>query len=900
MNRTQGVSLVTLMPTGWRRLYRHVSLKWVIGQRSVYNAARRLTGGQRRGSAPPVYLEALNFIHFGRWIILNRHPWRSWRSHGLPHFDGQPPETLKRSIMLFTSNFDFDWRPYVDTFTETAMDDLGVFWDSMPGWSYPTKVGYRKFFKFVDEHAIEHDHYYVAFPGFATAHIKSALFVDRAVRSFSIETAGYTDPTAWNHAFKRLVARLQRDLGSIPPPLDAVNPPAFSPGGNGHLGLTILAPVGLDRFEAVRQTIRDLPPGIDSPFALLPGTHFGRLVMIHKIREHQGYLDLKSGYILLSVDVDAPSGGQDAWLRKLFQVWSSYGPDGSRNLIDEIWGSCWGFDPSKGEDGFVSYMTKVSYTATIPFNDYPHASLWDIHRAITTHGWFTGMVFDLPTTAPSRRQAFLAGVAENLPVDPPTTARLPDLSNVQANILHGSSRWEHARYVFFRIEDSVGAAAFIDGLRSSSIMGDAASQRHTKARANINVAFTHSGLGIMDATIGDTERFQGRHTLRSFRESADAQSDLRSAFEGGMYSAEINDVWPVREGRRHTWPQNRSDATAWWSDDVEEPWQPTASWPHILVWISATTRGVRQDVYEEVEAMVPPAGVIEVGRQDADLFDGFKEHFGFVDGISQPAIKGIRPGNPGDGKLGARGWEGLEVGEFILGYADESRHPADEPLPNELARDGTFLVYRKLRQDVEAFHDAASAMPGDDTEIQEKIMGRKRDGNPLVTPPGAPAVPPNNSALRNDFTYSGDRRGHRCPLGSHVRRANPRDDLHFEGRRVNGHRIIRRGMPYGEPYEKDPQGERGLIFIAFNARIEDQFEFIQKQWLNRGTTFRIGDDADPIAGVGTDIRIVINGDTPVLHKVDRPFTQFLGGDYFFVPSIRALRQIATLGRAASE
>ena len=484
------------------------------------------------------------------------------------------------------------------------------------------------------------------------------------------------------------------------------------------------------------------------------------------------------------------------------------------------------------------------------------------------------------------------------------TERLPNLENIQANILRGSKRWHLACYVFLRITDGPSAANFVDALRNNELLGVAATQHVVQAKANINVAFTHRGLQMMNATIDDTARFQGRHTLRSFEESADSTTDLRSAFEGGMYSANRMDIWPEWKGTKYEWPQDRSVAKAWWSDNPEVPWAPTTKWPHILVWISATDKVVSSAVYSSLKLLINEHdGISEIGCQRAGVLADCKEHFGFVDGISQPAIEGnIRPGNPGDGKLGARGWEGLKVGEFILGYADESHQPIDELFVHELAKDGTFLVYRKLRQNVAAFREAASVMADGAVDEDERtimarryeraMMGRKHDGNPLMVPPGAPAVP-DDEALRNDFTYARDRRGVRCPLGSHVRRSNPRDDLHFEGRRVNGHRIIRRGMPYGKPYDEDPRSDdRGLIFIAFNARIEDQFEFIQKQWLNRGTTFRLGDDADPIAGVGTDIRIVINGDTPVLHKVELPFTQFLGGDYFFVPSISALDEIA--------
>ena len=363
-----------------------------------------------------MYLEALNFIHFGRWIILSKHPWRSPRSQGLPHFVGQPPEETAEGIMLFTSNFDFDWRPYVDTFTETAIDDLGVFWDTMPGWRTPTEIGYREFFEFVDSHSVEHDHYYAAFPALATAHIKSALFVDRAVRSFATQTADLSG-NEWGFAFDRLVALLQRDLGTIPPLPDPDTPPAYAEGGGGHLGLTLVAPVPSVLVDTVRKTMRDLEDGLDSPFTPLPGTHFGRLVVIHEVRDRESYTTLASGYILMSVDVDGLAGGQEAWLRTLYRTWSSYGPAGARNLIDEIWGSCWGFDTGLGEDGFVDYMSKVSYDATVPFADYPHASLWDIHRAVTTQHWFSDLVFG--ESVADMKGAFFDGIVANLPVDPP-------------------------------------------------------------------------------------------------------------------------------------------------------------------------------------------------------------------------------------------------------------------------------------------------------------------------------------------------------------------------------------------------------------------------------------------------------------------------------------------------
>ena len=433
MDRTQGVTLVTLMPTGWSRLRRHVTLRWFIGQRSIFNAIRRHWGGQRRASAPPVYLEALNFIHFGRWIIINRRPWLGWASQGLPPFARSRPrrEPLRQGIMLFTSNFDFDWRPYVDTFTETAVNDLGVFWDSMPGWQEPTKIGYREFFEFVNRHAVGHDHYYAAFPDLATANIKSALFVDRAVRSFEAQTAnlGLAD---WSFAFDRMVGVLQHDLGTIAhqnePNSSSEKGREYAQGGNGHLGLTYLVPVPRDNLEEIRRTLRNLENGT-SPFAELPGTHFGRLVVISEVHREstdkrnfgirlrqttEGPVELKSGYVLLSVDVDAPPGGQEAWLRTLHRIWST---DRHEKLIEEIWGSCWGIDLDEGEDAFVQYMMGVSYKSTVPFADYPHTSLWDIQRAVHTHRWFTGLVFDDLAMHP-RWRAFTEAFALGASVDP--------------------------------------------------------------------------------------------------------------------------------------------------------------------------------------------------------------------------------------------------------------------------------------------------------------------------------------------------------------------------------------------------------------------------------------------------------------------------------------------------
>jgi deferrochelatase/peroxidase EfeB len=156
--------------------------------------------------------------------------------------------------------------------------------------------------------------------------------------------------------------------------------------------------------------------------------------------------------------------------------------------------------------------------------------------------------------------------------------------------------------------------------------------------------------------------------------------------------------------------------------------------------------------------------------------------------------------------------------------------------------------------------------------------------------------------MTNEFGYADDPEGALCPLGAHIRRANPRDSLGFDGRLVNRHRLIRRGITYGTslpPGSPDDHVPRGLLFLAFNADIERQFEFILRQWINDGDKFRQGNDRDPIVGSHDSAgRMVIPGD----EREGRPpffcsgiprFVATKGGDYFFSPSLTGLRLMAS-------
>ena|SRR5205085_9701862 len=145
--------------------------------------------------------------------------------------------------------------------------------------------------------------------------------------------------------------------------------------------------------------------------------------------------------------------------------------------------------------------------------------------------------------------------------------------------------------------------------------------------------------------------------------------------------------------------------------------------------------------------------------------------------------------------------------------------------------------------------------------------------------------------------------GTRCPIGAHVRRVNPRDAQGFNGRLVNRRRIMRRGLPYGQWTPEDQpardEDEHGIIFMALNASLYRQFEFVQQQWINYGNDAMQGNDRDPIVGNhdGTG-KFMIQGredpqNPPFLCAKLPAFVEVRGGDYFFIPSLTALQLIAS-------
>lgn len=317
------------------------------------------------------------------------------------------------------------------------------------------------------------------------------------------------------------------------------------------------------------------------------------------------------------------------------------------------------------------------------------------------------------------------------------------------------------------------------------------------------------------------------------------------------------------------------------------------------------------------------------------------EHFGFADGLSQPTpydtTNAVLLG--GVPVTGPDPIQGVPLGEILLGYVNghheippgpvvpsDARLKIDPPVAAGLSPhpeadgffdfglNGSYLVIRELKQDVAAFWksmeaNAAATQKRDPDNaahitadwLAARVVGRDRDGHLLcpggVLPAAAGGGPDSNYLFLKD-----DPVGLGCPKGSHVRRANPRDALAptpDQGptllQSANNHRILRRGRKYGPKIvdmHTDDGKDRGLLFMCLNTDIARQFEFIQTTWLLNSSFSTLFEEVDPL--VGPDGPMTIPED-PLRRRINvATFVQMVGGDYFFLPSLPALRYLALL------
>ena len=495
-----------------------------------------------------------------------------------------------------------------------------------------------------------------------------------------------------------------------------------------------------------------------------------------------------------------------------------------------------------------------------------------------------------------------------------------DYADVQGLVRFGYKHMQLASYVLLRVKDAAAARAW---LRTASVSNAAASDSRSKTA--LQVAFTASGLA-------------------AFGVSAEVIAGFSREFRSGM----------TEESRARQLGDMEANAPQYWR------WGVSNLEPHLVVMFF----GARDDA-DLHEASFQKFVLEAKGRDWSNAFAevatlntqgiGSSEAFGFRDGISQPELD----------------WEQQRVttwpqydysnvvalGEFLLGYPNEYGKLTDRPLlsanhatagllaaseapdKKDLGRNGTYLVIRHLEQDVRKFWQFMDEQSNGDPAAAERLaalmVGRQRNGDPLVPTQSTPIPGIGTKAgqnAQNQFTYEQDPTGSRCPFGSHLRRANPRntdfpnrpgffgkiltmlgfgprgyrDDLMSS---VRYHRILRRGRGYGPVlspidarYSAPPDDpERGLVFLALNANLSRQFEFLQNAWMKNTKFDGMTGESDPLVGN----RLPIPG-CPVTSNFNMPadgtlrqrvtglpqFVTVRGGAYFFLPSLRALRYFA--------
>src|SRR5882757_1409540 len=317
----------------------------------------------------------------------------------------------------------------------------------------------------------------------------------------------------------------------------------------------------------------------------------------------------------------------------------------------------------------------------------------------------------------------------------------------------------------------------------------------------------------------------------------------------------------------------------------------------IAILFSRTDEQCKRSIEEHDKLLARTDGVRSVSHLDLNATPPFNyahDHFGFRDRLSQPVIEGSGE-DPTPGSGGP-----LKSGEFILGYPDEEGLVADLPQPGELSRNGSYMAYRRLREHVGQFRGylAEHADSADQQELlAAKLMGRWKSGAPLVLAtqhddPELGADPMRN----NDFNYKEmDPFGYAVPLGSHIRRLNPRDTAVNMNRR----RMIRRGATYGEALPDgapDDGADRGIAAFIICASLVRQFEFAQNVWINDKTFHELGNERDPICGTQDDTMDFTVPKRPIrkVHKGIPAFTTLKGGAYFFLPGLNGLRHLASL------
>jgi Dyp-type peroxidase family len=484
------------------------------------------------------------------------------------------------------------------------------------------------------------------------------------------------------------------------------------------------------------------------------------------------------------------------------------------------------------------------------------------------------------------------------PLPTPGTPAL-DLDEIQGDVLIGLQKLVE-RFVFFEISDVV---EFKKALREKIVKRIATTrdvqtrefqlrdlkkhgQKEPVPNVGLNLAFTSSGLQklVPNTILGDP------------------------SFHAGAVSQAPSLGDPTTDGKLSTWLpdflSNKIDGVCLVTGGSE-------------VAVDTATKNIVQILGPTITIIHDETGKVRPGAEQGH------EHFGWQDGISQPGINGLTNPFPGQ--------QMMDPGLFVFGYPGPIAPPPPTP-PPEWAKNGSFMVFRRLRQLVPEFGqfilDQSAVQGVDPVLLGARLVGRWKSGAPLaLTPSQDDTTLAADPQQNNNFDFSDDQGERRCPFGAHIRKTNPRADLAISlGQAasapsavlqdvVSPRRIIRQGIPYGEEVTTaeatagKSTADRGLMFVCYQSSIVKQFEFLQISWadapgfiINKkhpdGTPVEPG--TDPIIGQNTPGTARIGMDEPVPNyptgnirsRLNQPssFVVPTGGGYFFVPSISALQQ----------
>ena len=468
-----------------------------------------------------------------------------------------------------------------------------------------------------------------------------------------------------------------------------------------------------------------------------------------------------------------------------------------------------------------------------------------------------------------------------------------DMKDIQGFVMSGYAHLPCVSYIMLRVTDAAAARRWLQNL-----VAEVTTSEGKQKISCLNVAFTHHGLkelGLEESALDSFSRpfIEGMATTHRSRILGDKDDNAPAKWD--------------------------------WGGDEES----TAI--DILLLLFGQDEPTLDSVVNQHQTNFASGGLTKVLALGAGRQPDIHEHFGFADGLGQPAIEGTFQTD----KAAARNV--IKAGEILLSYTNDYGKPADSPMVSlasdrngllpeppptkgstsaqlatrDLGRNGTYVVFRQLAQDVARFcHflDEATRQPDGQLDpaasirLAAKFVGRWQSGASLAL---SPETDNPDLEKEDDFGYRDtDERGFKCPIGSHVRRSNPRDSVGPTAAKAqetaNRHRILRRGRSYGDrPKDRrvDDKIDRGLHFLCLNSDIERQFEFVQQTWCNNPVFGGLNGEVDPIVGNLTkgDEIFTVQAD-PLrtrVHNLER-FVTVKGGAYFFLPSMSALRYLASL------